>query len=61
MKSLIYEAKEGFISVKWKKTELGRIYKEGSLWHYRPRGCGGNVRSEEYSSLQQLKDYLEGK
>lgn len=58
---MIYEAKEGFISVKWKKTEIGRIYNEGGLWHYRPRGCGGVIRSENFNSLQTLTDYLEGK
>lgn len=55
-----YEAKDGFISVKWKKTEIGRIYNEGGLWHYRPRGCGGVLRSEEFTSLKGLKSYLEG-
>lgn len=50
-----------YIKVKWKKTEIGRIYKEGKLYHYRPRGCMGLIRSEEFATLDQLKNYIEGK
>lgn len=54
-----------YIKVKWKKTEIGRIYKEGSakkpLYHYRPRGCMGLIRSEEFATLDQLKNYIEGR
>jgi len=54
-------ASGAYIKVKWKKTELGRIYKEGKAWHYRPRGCDGAIRSEEFYNLAELKDHLEGK
>ncbi|WPJ20590.1 hypothetical protein vBPFY1MI_107 [Pseudomonas phage vB_PF_Y1-MI] len=50
-----------FIRVKWKKQEIGRIYREGSKWHYRPRGCSGGLRSEEFGSLTSLKLWIEGK
>jgi hypothetical protein len=50
-----------YIKVKWRKTEIGRIYKEGNKWHYRPRGCGGLIRSEEFATLDQMKNYIEGK
>ena len=50
-----------YIRVKWSRTEIGRIYKENKMYHYRPRGCEGNIRSEGFSTLQQLKKYLEGK
>ena len=50
-----------YIKVKWKRTEIGRIYKEGRLYHYRPRGCMGLIRSEEFVTLGQIKDHIEGK
>ena len=49
-----------FIRVKWKRTEIGRIYKENGEWHYRPRGCEGKLRSEPFPNLASLKRYLEG-
>lgn len=49
-----------YIRVKWHKKELGRIYKESGKWHYRPRGCDGKVRSEEFNSLAELKQYIQG-
>jgi hypothetical protein len=55
-----YEQKEEYIRVKWHKKELGRIYREDNHWHYRPRGCGGKIRSEEFASLTALKQYIEG-
>lgn len=50
-----------YVRVKWNKTEIGRIYKESGLFHYRPRGCQGMIRSEEFKSLRECKNYLEGK
>lgn len=50
-----------YIRVKWSRKEIGRIYKENKMFHYRPRGCAGQLRSEEFTTLQQLKNYLEGK
>lgn len=56
-----YEEKEDYIRVKWKKKkELGRIYREDNHWHYRPRGCDGKIRSEEFASITALKRYIEG-
>lgn len=55
-----YEQKDGYIRVKWKKKELGRMYNESNSWHYRPRGCEGKIRSEEFASLAALKKHLEG-
>lgn len=49
-----------YIRVKWKRKEIGRIYKESGKWHYRPRGCEGKVRSEEFNSLMALKQHLQG-
>jgi hypothetical protein len=49
-----------YIKVKWHKKELGRVYKENGKWHYRPRGCEGKIRSEEFSSLAALKQHIEG-
>jgi hypothetical protein len=54
-----YEQKEEYIRVKWKRTEIGRIYKEGGEWHYRPRGCEGKLRSEPFPNLPSLKRHLE--
>lgn len=55
-----YEQKDEYIRVKWHKKELGRIYNEDNAWHYRPRGCGGKVRSEEFATLTALKHHIEG-
>jgi hypothetical protein len=55
-----YEQKEGFIRLKWKRTEIGRLYKENRLWHCRWRGCEGNLRTEGFSTLTLLKQYIEG-
>lgn len=55
-----YEQKEEYIRVKWHKKELGRIYNEGKAWHYRPRGCEGKIRSDEFSTLPALKRHIEG-
>jgi hypothetical protein len=55
-----YEQKEEYIRVKWHKKELGRIYNEHGEWHYRPRGCGGKLRSERFPNLPSLKRYIEG-
>lgn len=55
-----YEQKEDYIRVKWGKKELGRIYNEDNAWHYRPTGCGGVIRSEEFATLGALKKHLEG-
>ncbi|QHZ60113.1 hypothetical protein PJKIFABJ_00177 [Pseudomonas phage PE09] len=55
-----YQEKELYIAVKWKKKELGRIYREDNHWHYRPNGCEGRIRSEEFASLTALKRHLEG-
>lgn len=49
-----------YIRVKWKRKEIGRIYKESGKWHYRPRGCEGKIRSEEFNSLVALKQHLQG-
>jgi len=49
-----------YIRVKWKRKEIGRIYKESGKWHYRPRGCEGKIRSEEFNSLMALKQHLQG-
>ena len=49
-----------YIRVKWKRKEIGRIYKESGKWHYRPRGCEGKIRSEEFNSLMALKQHLHG-
>jgi hypothetical protein len=49
-----------WVKVKWLKKEIGRIYKECGHFHYRPRGCEGKIRSEEFASLTALKRYLEG-
>lgn len=49
-----------YIRVKWKRKEIGRIYKESGKWHYRPRGCEGKIRSEEFNSLTALKQHLQG-
>lgn len=49
-----------YIRVKWKRKEIGRIYKESGNWHYRPRGCEGKIRSEEFNSLMALKQHLQG-
>lgn len=48
-----------YTRVKWKRTEIGRIYKEGRMWHYRPRGCEGKIKSEEFDNLMALKLHLE--
>lgn len=56
---LNYEQKDEYIRVKWKKRELGRIYCEDNCWHYRPTGCQGQIRSEEFTSLTALKHHLE--
>jgi len=55
-----YKQKELFIAVKWEKVGIGRIYCEVESFHYRPRGCGGLVRSEEFATLEQMKSHLEG-
>lgn len=55
-----YEQREEYIKVRWKKKELGRIYQEDNHWHYRPRGCQGLIRSEEFAALSALKRHLEG-
>lgn len=49
-----------YIRVKWKRKEIGRIYKESGKWHYRPRGCEGKIKSEEFNSLMALKQHLQG-
>lgn len=49
-----------YIRVLWKKTEIGRMYREGHKWHYRPRGCSGELKSEEFPSITSLKNWLEG-
>ena len=49
-----------YVKVKWKRKELGRIYKEHGMFHYRPRGCEGAIRSEEFNTLAKLKAHLEG-
>ncbi|AMR57391.1 hypothetical protein vB_PsyM_KIL3b_0145 [Pseudomonas phage vB_PsyM_KIL3b] len=54
-----YEQKEDYIKFKWKRKELGRIYNEDNSWHYRPTGCQGQIRSEEFSTLTALKHHLE--
>lgn len=54
-----YEQKEGYIRVKWKRTELGRCYKEDGLWVYKPKGCDGRIVSEGFKRLMDLKKYLE--
>lgn len=55
-----YEQKEGYIRLKWKRTELGRLYRENGKWHCRWKGCEGRLRTEEFATLTQLKNYLEG-
>jgi hypothetical protein len=55
-----YEVKDEYIKVRWHKKELGRIYNEDMAWHYRPRGCCGKIRSEEFASLTALKQHIEG-
>ena len=54
---ITYVAKEGYMSVKWKKTQIGRIKQddEGS-WLYYPRG--GGVQAG-FISLADVKRYLE--
>lgn len=54
-----YEQKEKYIRVKWKKLELGRILTGEGGWAYHPRGCGGQLKSESFRTLQALKTYLE--
>jgi hypothetical protein len=55
-----YDQKEGYIAVKWKKMQIGRIYHEQNGWVYKPRGCDGLVVSDPFLSLRQLKQYIEG-
>jgi hypothetical protein len=57
---LNYQQKEQYIAVKWKRKEIGRIFRESGLWVYKPRGCDGKVVSDGFKSLTQLKQYLEG-
>ena len=56
-----YQQKEGYIAVKWKKTQIGRTYCVGvfQVYVYRPRGCGGLLESEPFDTLEELKAYLE--
>ncbi len=55
-----YQQKDDYIVVKWKKTQIGRIYHEESGWVYKPRGCEGKIVSEAFPKLSQLKQHLEG-
>ena len=55
-----YEVKDEYIRVKWHKKELGRVYQEADGYHYRPRACGGKIRSEVFPTLKELKAFLEG-
>lgn len=54
-----YQDKEGFIAVKWKKTQIGKITHEENGWVYRPRGCDNKVVSDPFLNLWQLKAWLE--
>lgn len=56
-----YIEKQEYIAVRWKRTEIGRIYDEEDGWVYRPRGCGGRLSSDHCTKLQNLKDWLEGR
>ena len=49
-----------YARVLWGKLELGRIFKEHRKFHYRPRGCAGEVRTEEFNTLAECKAYLCG-
>jgi len=55
-----YTQKEKYIQVRWKKTEIGRIYQELLGYYYSPRGCQGQLHSEGFTELQDLKNWLEG-
>lgn len=56
-----YQQKEDYIVVKWKKTQIGRIYclSPFCVYVYRPRGCGGMLESEPFDTLEEMKAYLE--
>jgi hypothetical protein len=56
-----YERRDEYIIVKWKKMQIGRIYKEPEGWTYKPRGCDGLVKSDHFKRLMDCKKYLEGK
>lgn len=56
-----YVQLEDFTLVRWNKKLLGRIYKESGQWVYKPRGCGWTIKSEPFTSIERLKNYLEGK
>lgn len=49
-----------YVRVKWFRKEIGRIYKEHGMFHYRPRGCEGSLRSDEFNTIGELKVHLEG-
>lgn len=56
-----YQDKDGYVAVKWKKTQIGRIYQVPpfGVYVYRPRGCGGMLESEPFDTLEEVKAYLE--
>lgn len=56
---LVYETKDKYVRVKWKRQELGRIYHESEGWVYKPVGCEGRIVSEAFPTLEELKHHLE--
>lgn len=54
-----YAQKIGYVAVKWKKTEIGRIMDQGVGFVYVPRGTGGAVMSEPMITVGAVKQHIE--
>lgn len=55
---ITYITHKTHVAVLWGKTEIGRMIQDGR-WYYAPRACQGEIRSESFRKLQQLKDHIE--
>lgn len=57
---LKYEQKMGYIAVKFKRTEIGRIEPVDEGFVYSPRATDGNCKTEPFPTLDAVKQHLEG-
>lgn len=56
---IVYERSDDAIKVKWNKSPLGLILKQGRQWIYYPRAVNMQIKYE-FASLAEAKQFIEG-